>query len=250
MSRDASTLPEWIPFHARSFYADTGPYSDWESEDIISRLFHSELLQDFFAHLDSVLLSSRDWEVLIGEIVANVECLPPGGRATAERPDAKVRYRTSQTAADQLLGKISKQARALADSLARLEALKSVVPAEACSLLVLLETALKRNPAGDDFRRFRRGLSSYKSSEFPTPADLILSLADAADNHPGAKKIFADDPWLRAQQTSARDFRDRMLPAILADFREIYGIDVRLQEKHFDALTKALINPSFSVRGE
>lgn len=209
------------------------------------RLFHSERLKDFFAHLERMQLTYREWEHLAGQIISAVECIPADGAATTDRPDLKLRIRSNQAAADDLLVSIARQARDLADSLDRLNGLGAEIPGETYSSLALIESALTRNLAADDFKRFRKGLSSYRRSGFPAPGDLLTTLAESAERHPKAVEIFGNDPWLGTQKSTWRDFVRIVLDS-LAESHRMYGTKIELREKHWVALVQALISEDIS----
>lgn len=245
MSRDDSTLPAWIPIHARYVYSDTGPYSDPRMEAAAYNLFHSEGLKDFFVHLERLRLTCAEWEYFASQIISAVECVPPDGAATKDRSDLKVRIRCNQAAADALLVSIARKAHGLADLLNRLNALGAEIPGETYSSLALIESALTRNIAADDFKQFRRGLSSYRRSGFPATGDLLTTLAESAERHPKAMKIFQTDPWLRSQKSTWRDFVSIVFDS-LAEIHLMYGTKIELREKHWVALVHALLSDSIS----
>jgi len=246
MARDGSTLPDWIPDGARFIYSGTGPYSDIRREQAIHALFHAAGLDDLFRYLGPILKGSEDqWAYLIGCVVNAAECVPEDGAATADRPDFKLQERARQAEANQLLQKIGIEARKLAGLLDDLDALQATVPGETYSSLALIESALDRNCAKDEFVQFKRGLSSYKRSGFPCPADLLQVLVLKALSQPDVSDIFADDPWLRSQKSTWRDFL-RILAEDLSDIYLMHEVRIDLREKHWIALVQTLISPDIS----
>ncbi|AMO36535.1 hypothetical protein AC731_006040 [Thauera humireducens] len=208
-------------------------------------LFHAQDLEDLFRHLNELWLSEDEWSYLIGCIVNAVECVPDEGAATRDRPDDKVRIRDKQTRADALLSQLAVKARGLADLLDELDDLRATVPGETYSSLALIESALSRNAADDDFKRFNRELSSYKRNGFPAPAELLRCLAASADAHPPASKVFSDDPWLSSQKSSWRDFM-RIMARCISDIYAMYQVRIVFKEKHWIALVHALISHDIS----
>lgn len=168
---------------------------------------------------------------------------PEDGAATADRPDFKLQERARQAEANRLLQKIGLEARKLAGLLDDLDALRATVPGETYSSLALIESALARNCAKDEFAQFKRGLSSYRRSGFPCPADLLQVLALKAESQPTVSDIFADDPWLRSQKSTWRDFL-RILAEDISDIYLMHEVIINLREKHWIALVKTLISPN------
>ncbi|MCK2128001.1 hypothetical protein MX652_15050 [Thauera aromatica] len=245
MTRDGSTLPDWIPDGARSIYSYTEPFSDQRREWAMQALFHAQGLADLFGHLGKLWLSENEWSYLVGCIVNAVECTPEGGAATRDRPDDKVLIRDKQTRADALLSQLAAKARGLADLLDELDELRATVPGETYSSLALIESALSRNAAAAVFERFRRELSSYQIHGFPGPTELLRVLAASADAHPPAAEVFSDDPWLSSQKSSWRDFM-RIMARCISDIYTMYQVRIVLEEKHWIALVHALISHDIS----
>lgn len=247
MSRDASTLPPWIPVHAEMIYSCTGPYSDARMEDAMHALFHTECMKDLFVHLDGRIQDQVAWSFVIRMIVAAVDCVPPGGAATKDRPDLKVRTRAKQSEADKRLKRVARLARELGSELAELEDLCAKVPGCTYSTLALLRESFdsRYSSAEPAFRQFERSLSSYQRHDFPSPAFLLETLADQAEAHPPTSELFSDDPWLRTQQSSWRDFI-RIVSDALTETHRMYQTKIELQEKHWVALVQTLISDSIS----
>jgi hypothetical protein len=245
------TLPVWIPCGAggpyRAVYANGG-YSDKRHADALEALFHSDALQTVWeGNLGKLLLSADGWSYLVASLILSVECAPPNGkRATADRPDKKKRIHAKQDGVDRLLAAAAEKARELSELLCELEENGGDFPAEACSGMALIESAIgadgmSRACYAEPFESFRHGLSSYADGYFPHPIAIINRLAQSFEDHPRRGELFANDPWLSSNQSSWKDYV-RVVKARLVDCKRMYYSAPDFTDADWHGLCNVLLN--------
>lgn len=244
-SRDATSLPQWIPPLAAEVYANGNSYSDQRLEQATEILFYSKKLQQFWEHVAKKHLDSNSWPVLIGTIILAVGHVPPEGYGRAsDRAHLKMRIRGYQKGADKLLSRAADQTYALAETLSKLRGFRASLPVEAESLLALIERTLSVpwNPSADDFDEFRNRLSSAQEASFPVLEALLCTLARQLNDWPQTPDILADNPWLSSQKSTWVDIA-RMINHGFAEMDRVYSVKILLREMHWVSLVQTLIHP-------
>lgn len=258
MPRDASSLPSWIPGLARQVYATTGPYSGAAAhlEEIAHKLFHTEVLEEVWRRLHVAVRDAPapcdPWPVLLGGIIQAAGNVPPGSRATRDRPDRKIKILDNQAAADELVRAAAKQALALAKTLRSLDShvkQGASVPLELVSGVDLLSSLLELKGGGaarEAFTDLEAGLSSAALCDWPTPARQALWLAICARQHGRESgEAFAGNAWLESSHSSWRDFI-RMVQACFASAGRMYKCRVELREVDWLHLAQGVIDPTIT----
>lgn len=247
-SRDATSLPQWIPPLAAEVYANGNNYSDQRLERATESLFHSKKLEQFWEHVAKKRLDSDSWPFLLGTIILAVGHVPAEGYARASnQPHLKIRIRGRQKEADELLSKAADQTYALAETLSELRGLRASLPVEVESLLALIERTLSVpwNPSADDFDEFRNRLSSAQEASFPVLEMLLCALARQLNDWPQTPDIFADNPWLSSQKSTWVDIV-RMINRGFAEMDRVYSVKILLREMHWVSLVQTLIYPDLA----
>jgi hypothetical protein len=246
--------PEWISEFVWIEYLvirENGEFSGRKAK-ALEILFTDESLAGVWQSLNRVAHASGGWNELIRVIINNLDCAPPGQRATRDAPDEKIEVLERQKRVDVLLAKALKAADTLVEILWELEENGGEQPAEVYSGLALIRESIAysnmaRACCARPFEKFERGLSSYEKSYFPSTGAMIETLANAMKAYPKSAEHFKDDPWLSSRQSSWKDYV-RALKNEFQVCRECHGDAPRFTDAEWTSLLKALISDSLEPK--
>lgn len=255
-------LPEWIPCNAQLAYASQnhGGRTQFQKDSLL-KLFTSPLLEDFWNHLSGIQMDKMSWSLFLNHIISPLAFLNPGGTATRDKPDRKIKVRDNQKKADRVRKDAASTARKLANQMREILELSFDAPINAWSVTRLVRMVLYKREQQELLQRFDEFLDTrpwngvvYDRNvflpdlhpDFPSTPVLLDALADALDLFPHHETLFNGYPELASAKSSPLDFV-RGLEFWLRRYRD-QGIEINLRPKDWVKLIKVFFDRDIDHR--